>query len=76
MQRASTQAVGLRGTYPLQDVTGKKLNISEYLDFGSCDHVSYKDNSVLGMTGIGGGLEYPTGLAKSCHILYLPRREL
>ena len=34
-------------------MTGKTLDISEYLDFGVYDHVSYKENSGLGVTSIG-----------------------
>ena len=37
----------------MQDVTGKTTNISDYLDFGFYDHVSYKYNSGLGITAIG-----------------------
>ena len=33
----------------MQDVTGETTDISEYLDFGFYDYVSYKDNSGLGM---------------------------
>jgi hypothetical protein len=53
MQRTSTQAGGLRGACPLQDVTGETPDISEYLDFGFYDHVSYKENAGLGETAIG-----------------------
>ena len=53
MQRNSTQAGGLRGTCPLQYVTGGTIDISEYLDFGFYYHVSYKENAGLGMTVIG-----------------------
>jgi hypothetical protein len=53
MQRTSTQAGGLRGACPLQDVTGKTPDISEYLDFGFYDHVIYKENAGLGATAIG-----------------------
>jgi hypothetical protein len=34
-------------------VTGETVNISEYLNFGFYDHVSYKENAGLGMTSIG-----------------------
>ena len=37
----------------MQDVTGETPDISEYLDFGFYDHVSYKENAGLGMTAIG-----------------------
>jgi hypothetical protein len=53
MQRPSTQAGGLRGACPLEEVTGETLNISEYLDFGFYDHVSFKENAGLGVTSIG-----------------------
>ena len=52
MQRTSKKPGGLRGTCPLQYVMGKTPDISEYLDFGFYDYVSYKDNAVLGMTAI------------------------
>ena len=53
MQRTSTEAGGLRGACPLQDVTGESIDISEYLDFGFYDHVSYHENAGLGPTMIG-----------------------
>jgi hypothetical protein len=37
----------------LQDVTGETVDISEYLDFGFYDHVSFKENAGLGATSIG-----------------------
>jgi hypothetical protein len=40
----------------LEAVTGETIYISEYLDFGFYDHVSYKENAGLGMTAIGGWL--------------------
>jgi hypothetical protein len=52
MQHTSTQAGGLGGACPLEDVRGKTVDISEYLDFGFYDHVSYKENAGLGMTAI------------------------
>ena len=47
----------------MQDVTGEKPYISEYLDFGFYEHVSYKENAGLGMTAIGRwlGLSYRVG---------------
>jgi hypothetical protein len=60
MQRTSTQAGGLRGA----EVTGETLNISEYLDFGFYDHVSFKENAGLGVTSIGrwlGGVSHRVG---------------
>ena len=53
---ASTQSGSLSGILPLQDVTGETPYISEYLDFGFYDHVSYKENAGLGMTAIGSWL--------------------
>jgi hypothetical protein len=53
MQRTSTQAGGLRGACPLEEVTGATVHISEYLDFGFYDHVSFKENAGLGVTSIG-----------------------
>ena len=37
----------------MQYVTGETTDISEYLDVGLYYHVSYKDNSGLGMMAIG-----------------------
>ena len=37
----------------MQDVMLETPDISEYLEFGFYDHVSYKDNDRLGMTSIG-----------------------
>ena len=53
IQMTPTQAGVLRGTLPLQDVTGETPDISEYLNFCFNDHVSSKDNYGLGMTAIG-----------------------
>jgi hypothetical protein len=53
MQRTLTQAGGLRGACPLEEVTGETVDISEYLDFGFYDHVSFKENAGLGVTSIG-----------------------
>jgi hypothetical protein len=53
MQRTSTQAGGLRGACPLEEVTGETVDILEYLDFGFYDHLSFKENAGLGVTSIG-----------------------
>ena len=37
----------------MEAVTGETVDISEYLDFGFYDHVTYKENAGLGMTAIG-----------------------
>ena len=37
----------------MEAITGETVDISEYLDFGFYDHVSYKENAGLGMTAIG-----------------------
>ena len=42
-----------KGCFPIACVTGETPDISEYLDFGFYDHISYKYNSGLGMTAIG-----------------------
>ena len=52
VQRTFTESVKFRVTCLVQDVMGKTPDISECLDFGFYDHVSYKDNSGLGMTAI------------------------
>jgi hypothetical protein len=53
MQRASVEAGGLPGACPLEAVTGETTDVSECLDFGFYDHVSYKENAGLGMTAVG-----------------------
>jgi hypothetical protein len=52
MKRTSTQAGGLQGACPLEEVTGETVNISEYLDLRFYDHKSFKENAGLGMTSI------------------------
>ena len=42
----------MQGYFPLHDVTVNTPNISEYLDFGFYDNISYKDNARLEMTAI------------------------
>jgi hypothetical protein len=37
----------------LQDATGETPDMSEHLDFGFCDHVSYKENAGLGTAAVG-----------------------
>lgn len=70
-QRTSTQAGGICGICPLQELTEETVNISEYRDFGFFDHVSYKDNSELGATSIGRwlGVSYRVGGLMSYCIL-------
>ena len=53
IQQTSIQTGGLRVVYPLQAVKSYTLDISEYLDFGFYDHVSYKYNYRLVVTYIG-----------------------
>jgi hypothetical protein len=53
MQRTSTQAGGLRGACPLEEVTGETVDISEYLDFRFYNGVSFKENAGLGVASIG-----------------------
>ena len=36
----------------MEDVIGMTPDISDYLDFGFYDHVSYKENTGLGMMAI------------------------
>jgi hypothetical protein len=80
LQRTSTQTGSLCGECPLQEVAGKTVDISEYLDFGFYDHVSYKENAGLGPKlnerwlgvshRVGGLMSYwvltKTGLVISC----------
>jgi hypothetical protein len=53
MQRTLTQAGGLRGACPLEEVTGETVDISEYLDFGFYYHVSFNENAGLSVTSVG-----------------------
>ena len=48
MQKTYTQAGGLSGCTPIESVTGKNVDISEYLDFGFYDWVLYHENAGLG----------------------------
>ena len=41
-----------KGCFPIACVTGETPDISEYLDFGFHDHLSYKENARLGMMAI------------------------
>jgi hypothetical protein len=52
MQRTSTQAGGLQGACPLEEVTGETVDILEYLDFRFYDHVSFKENAEPGVTSV------------------------
>ena len=52
MQMTYRKPDGLIGIFPLQDVTGDKPDISDYLDFSFYDHISYKENEGLWMTAI------------------------
>ena len=52
IQRTSTQAGGLQKACPLQDATGETLAIYECLYFSFYDHLSYKENPVIGMRSI------------------------
>ena len=71
MTSFSTQAGGLMGKSPFQDVTGETSDISEYLDFVFYGHVSYKENSGLGMKAIGRwlGVSHRVGRLMSYWIL-------
>ena len=68
----STQTGGLWGVCPLlEDATGETINISEYLDFGFHDHVSYKENTRFGMTDgrlVAGTVISQTTVQKSTNI--------
>ena len=68
MQSNSTQSGSLRGVFPFKDVTGETPDISEYLDFGFYDHLSYRENSGLGMTDIRRWIEvsHRVGRIDSC----------
>ena len=51
--RTANSARDLGGRCPLEKVTGKSVDISEYLDFGFYDWVWYKENAGLGETKLG-----------------------
>ena len=51
--RTSNRARGLDGRCPLEQESGKSVDISEYLDFGFYNWVLYRNNAGLGMTKLG-----------------------
>ena len=51
--QTSSDAVDLKGSTPLERVTGDTVDISEYLDFGFCDWCWYHENVGLGPTKLG-----------------------
>ena len=71
MQRTSTQAGGLAGCTPIELVTGKTMDISEYHDFVFYDRVWYHENAGLGerLHGIWLGVSYRIGSLMSYYIL-------
>jgi hypothetical protein len=51
--RTSDTTRGLKGRYPLENITGETVDTSEYLDFGFLDWVWFRENAGLGETKIG-----------------------
>ena len=71
IQRTSTQAGGLAGCTPIESVTGKTVDISEYLDFGLYYQVWYHENAGLGerLQGRWLGFSHRIGSLMSYYIL-------
>jgi len=53
MSLTSHTTFNLHGRTPMEEITGKTPDISEYLDFGFYDWIWYKDNAGLGENKIG-----------------------
>ena len=53
MQLTASYSGELNGRTPLEYLTGEKADISEYLDFGFCDRVWFKQNAGLGKVELG-----------------------
>ena len=71
MQWTSTQSGGLYGCTPIESVTGKTVDISEYLDLGFYDQVWYHENAGLGerLHGRWLGVSHQIGILMSYYIL-------
>ena len=71
MQLTSTRAGGLAGCTPIESVTEKSVDISEYLDFGFYDRVWYHESAGLGerIHGIWLGVSHRIGSLMSYYIL-------
>ena len=71
MQLTSTRAGGLAGCTPIESVTEKSVDISEYLDFGFYDRVWYHENAGLGerIYGMWLGVSHRIGSLMSYYIL-------
>jgi len=71
MQRTSTQAGRLNGCTPIESVTGKTTDISEYLAFGFYDPVWYHENAGLGerLPGCWLGVSHRVGSLMSYYVL-------
>ena len=59
------------GRTPLEIITGKKPDLSEHLDFGFYDWVTYRNNAGLGVTEVGRwlGVSHRVGQPMSYWIL-------
>jgi hypothetical protein len=71
MQRTATWAGDLEGRCPLEKLTGDTIDISEYLDFGFYDWVSWKEDAGCSETLLGKwlGVAYGTGSLMSYWVL-------
>jgi hypothetical protein len=72
MSLTSNSSFSLDGRTPMEQLTGKTPDISEYLDFGFYDLIWYKeDNAGLGENRIGRwlGVAHRVGNLMSCWIL-------
>ena len=71
MQRTATSAGRMDDAIPIELVTGDTTDISEYLDFGFYDKVSYRENAGLGETKYGRwlGVSHKVGSLMAYYVL-------
>jgi hypothetical protein len=67
----SNSSRGLNGRCPLEQITGKTVDISEYLDFGFYDWIWYRENAGLGESKLGRwlGVSHRIGTLMSSWVL-------
>jgi hypothetical protein len=78
MSLTLNNSFNLEGRTPMEQITGKTPDISEYLDLGFYDWVSYKDNAGIGDNKIGRWLDvsHRVGNLMSYWILTVTGHEL
>jgi hypothetical protein len=76
MSLTANSSFALEGRTPIEQITGETPDISEYLDFGFCDWVWYKDNAGVGgnMFGRWLGVSHRVGNLMSYWILTIACR--